>query len=135
MKATDLMIGDWILVQDAPNAGFRPCRVTIGLLHNLLISNETKRSVMPLRLTPEFLEKSGFEKTEESPLSKYYRKCLCENTILIIECHVRANYVNIYCHPNGDTFGISASIKDCYVHELQHALKLCGIEKEIKICE
>ena len=119
MKATDLMIGDWVLVKDAPSAEFRPCRVTIGLLRNLLISNETKRSVKPIPLTKEILEKNGFYKSEvgkRDEIGNYFLEKY-DAPILFFSIH----------YDDGRDIGNRIE----YVHELQHALKLCGIEKEI----
>ena len=121
MKATDLMIGDWVLVQDAPNAGFRPCRVTIGLLRNLLISNETKRSVMPIPLTPEILEKNA-----TSIERGYYIFGKYPNTLYVMfDSQAGVRIIEGDC----EYYGIELK----YVHELQHALKLYRIEKEVVV--
>ena len=89
--------------------------------------------IEPIPLTPEILEKNGFEKC---------RNHSWHNEIL------RQIYVRIVCLPEKDRnlhssvwrFDfpciVSAGADDVsfrcdYVHELQHVLKLCRIEKEI----
>ena len=74
----------------------------------------------PIPLTPEILEKNGFKdmgffgKLEIGPW-----RLICDSGNLAVLHEGREEeYINI---------PIS------YVHELQHALRLCGIEKEIEI--
>lgn len=76
----------------------------------------------PIPLTPEILEKNGFrlqsDRSELGKLDTYW----FGNELGAFRIH-RLN--------NGDyQFGL---VKIKNVHELQHALRLCGIEKEIKI--
>lgn len=146
MKASELMIGDWVYAIDIDNGEKHPCRA-----NNLEYDYTNKRgdfcvdfyetgyeaewpdvafNVEPIPLTPEILEKNGFEKRrggefiydedDENIFMVYYPKSM--------------NYNGIY-----DYIDISrgcVEIKELpiqYVHELQHALRLCGIKKEIKI--
>ena len=82
----------------------------------------------PIPLTPEILEKNGFGYIESnSELSHYYlgEPRYCANMDLHIgtdrEGHFWLNYYN------NSIYGLN------YIHQLQHALRLCGIEKEIKL--
>lgn len=89
----------------------------------------------PIPLTPEILEKNGFIGgeyksytgyvwyLEEKGFSKIGFTMSCEKSILWGE----------KIKPNG-SIGDNFSIPNIqFVHELQHALRLCGIDKEIEI--
>lgn len=81
-----------------------------------------RNEIVPIPLTPEILEKNGFElqrdKSELGTLDTYW----LGSELGAFRIH-RLN--------NGDyQFGL-AKIRN--VHELQHALRLCGIDKEIEL--
>ena len=120
MKAKDLMIGDWvnIAVEEYNN----PTRIReIGSFWVKVIKDEMEYSnilVTPIPLTPEILEKNGFVRSEVFVEWKY-------------------EYEDIYMlwkpFPWLSVLSDGSELKfPCeYVHQLQHALRLCGIEKEI----
>lgn len=122
MKATELMIGDWIQV---PPSGIRKMKIT-WLQEDFGEIND----IEPVPLTPEILEKNGFEdigdetwQLEEKPywfwvdfLNHQYG---CEFDTSTYENEDDEHRLKLY--------GIPA------VHELQHAMKLCGIEKQIEL--
>lgn len=77
--------------------------------------------VEPIPLTPEILEKNGFK---YNPFSTGFYECKTEDgNIACTMSNWWSFYVNDNIIPN----------RFHYVHELQHALKLCGIEKEIEL--
>ena len=88
------------------------------------------RDLIPLPITHEILKKNGFgyiEKTVfayDTLLFHYYpgEEHICEN----MDFHIGTNGQTYWLNVNGNTI---RRLK--YVHELQHALRLCGIEKEI----
>ena len=129
MKANELMLGDWVMDGDMPT---RVTSITrVGIVETMRrISNI--EVVEPIPITPEILEKNGFEKTHcglnaiiytFSDDDEYYALAIDEYT----ESIWRVEYTN--CEMNFPLVRIMV----CSVHELQHALKLCGIEKEIVI--
>lgn len=80
----------------------------------------------PIPLTPEILEKNGFEKNS----ANYYRivinKKLAGDGFEMQEISVsEKNLLLIFT----STCDVRINIK--HVHELQHVLRLCGIDKEI----
>ena len=128
MKPNEIQIGDWVYSTFSK----LPCKVTYLKLHESgYASVETTNvvgvkdiaSLVPIPITPEILEKNGFihytvtdfymwkeESSEPIHLDNYN-----ENG-----WRLRINCDNIPC--------------ECkYVHQLQHALKLCGIEKTIEL--
>ena len=128
MEAKELMIGDWLFYRGQFNAfPFKVEQITKrkvgyhaepneGRLHYIILS-ECK----PIPITPEFLERNGFEKVQ----SLYYLKSL--NKVYI--CYIEYNIANNCLFINDGLIPMPIT----YVHQLQHALKLCGIEKEITI--
>lgn len=69
--------------------------------------------IEPIPLTAEILEKNGFVQDDESWWYKDFRIVLSSSKGVSLVC--------------------GRQIKFCYVHELQHALRLCGIEKTIEL--
>ena len=117
MKAEELMIRDWVRIKITQ--------------HNTTVTNIDANSVYteavfpvrydeiePVPLTSEILEKNGLTKHAYGFSFQYLK----------LNGNLR----------NDDTvyFTITISGKDItidYVHQLQHALRLCGIEKEITL--
>ena len=97
--------------------------------------NETQmivtRNLNPIQLTPEILEKNKMREFEhrnpgqgDNLIKKWWHKD-------------GSYYVSLYSVGDEYTYTVGDSItRICrirYVHELQHALQLCGIKKEIII--
>ena len=89
--------------------------------------------VKPILLIPEILEKNGFKR---DPLWHHCDKDLCDYTISVQLGYAnKIEYIKIAekgkdnVIPSERTKMYLTHIK--YVHQLQHALRLCGIEKEI----
>ena len=128
MKASDLMVGDWVL-DTYTNKPMMIEDINGG-------NPRFGQDLEPIPLTPEILKKNGF---------KEYGKDDTDGAILYVL--------------GDDFFGVSVwvNIEPCllgiwriwagksqsysridelpisFVHELQHALRLCGIDKEIEL--
>lgn len=140
MECSDLMIGDWVFDGD------EVARVT-SLTCDGIIETTRRISnieiVTPILLTPEILEKNGFKLVEGElylPAPRYVwieggkRDCFIEvilynPPIRGVEFLVRINAEST--HESGINLTHSCDIE--YIHQLQHALKLCKIDKEIMI--
>lgn len=109
MKIDEVMLGDIV------SAGGRPIHVTLAVLNNWSYNIE------PIPLTPEILEKNGLAK--DSYGCHFY-----EDEYMALEISVEEE--GIYWTINYNEYDI---LKLKYVHELQHALRLCGINKEIVV--
>jgi len=125
MKATDLMIDDWIKLKDAKlgNVNFVGPVVQIKSItgRHVLVPNSkglledvVEEYLLPIPLTPEILEKNGFSDDYCNDDLSYAQSC--------------GDVIGI--HINGEN-GLMDEMYFKFVHELQHALRLCGIEKEI----
>jgi hypothetical protein len=131
MKATDLMLGDYVKVKPSgmiikvaaihqKKVGYHSCQSKLEWVRRDLIE--------PIPLTPEILEKNGFESiiTVFNGLTYQYAS---KNE----ECRVR-----VFINDKNIATGIEIDSKVCwlncdcsFVHELQHALRLCDVGKEI----
>ena len=126
----DLMFGDWV---DAEGYG-----QVKGLFIDkedhcpqVLIRDEVWypfNLIEPIPLTPEILEKNGFEKNKfVKSFSEYVLK-KGESEIIVARGEIEEMWIRrtlaerAYCLPYPK-----------YVHELQHALRLCGIDLDIKL--
>ena len=126
------MIGDWV---NLSKGGWSENR-QVELIDIEMIA-ESVYLAEPLPITLEILEKNGFENDfyEEESVADYH-------TIRLEGYSLRHNigeadgYLVTWC--NGG-INVTTDLNGCvqkdisYVHELQHALRLCGIEKEIEL--
>lgn len=134
MKATDLMIGDWVQFSYRhPETDERVVRVfqitqIEAQLGDYYVWSEKNGRVchpewlQPIPLTPEILEKNGFQDIS------YKRKKL----------ETEHDFFALQKGEDGENLWwwelfFSPILPINTVHELQHALRLCGIEKEIEL--
>ena len=113
MKANELMIGDWVL----------DTRTGTPLRVNPFMAELEVQEWMPIPLTPEILEKNGFVYAD-LPFENFYEGY----GLRIYGGNFADGHSNWYI-----ICGINVSMNVTHVHELQHALKLCKIDKEIKL--
>jgi hypothetical protein len=95
-------------------------KVMVDMLHGNYYQVDIA-SIHPIPLTPEILEKIGFYRSEiptRDEIGNYYHRKIAPSSIFVS-----------MSFEDGRDFG--NEIK--YLHELQHALKLCGIDKEIVV--
>ena len=130
MKANELMVGDWVqnplgakgwvkeirLLPKDPDGfgGYYLVDIAYSKDGDSYARLEAKE-LSPIPLTPEILKKNGF--VIES-------RC----------CHDSLQYCELV-----DGLWIDITGENCfegkleYIHQLQHALRICGIEKEIEL--
>lgn len=119
MKAEELMRFDWVSLEDDDT----PRQVDwirsgeVGLFWN---KNVTPPYLKPVPLTAEILEKNGFERSEVFVEWKYEN----DNVYMIYKPFP---YLKIQMEECIIAFPCK------YIHQLQHALRLCGIEKTIEL--
>lgn len=113
MKSNELMPGDWVYYG----------KMVVPILQ--LSINREYPSIKPIPITPEILEKNGFEKQGFPGWQIYTDK-----------------YMIIWRNDYPNVLDIRSFSSECgsfhrqhidYVHELQHALRLCNIVKEIMV--
>lgn len=122
MKATDLMIGDWIMADGVPaqilSLGSKGATITGGLDKACHYDN-----MQPIPLTPEILEKNVTHYIEREYMNFFPIGNKDAATIIVYK---RKSKQFVLLDKS-----LSEVCKIKYVHELQHALRLCGIDKEI----
>lgn len=140
MKATDLMIGDWVLISVWDCKPF-PSKVTSinynsyqGKDYDDWIDTEDEEDiemndVQPITLTPEILEKNGFEKKEDDEGQELYSLLLGEWAITYMSIF-GCPYLTIEDVLDYDRAHSVLNLKDTvyHVHELQHELRKIGYE-------
>lgn len=138
MKAKELMIGDWVIFKaETP----KMCKVVSidtdngnYIRQSLTDTYYTEDCFEPIPITAEILEKSGFERQQ---LNKYQTQCTfsdchCSITVTFLDALVLGNEERgAELTITGAMFHIDMEVE--YVHQLQSALRLVGIEKEVKI--
>ena len=111
----DLMVGDWVEIDNEFTDVVRIYRDEIG---TFCMDEFPISKVSPIPITTEILEKNGINRRgngcEYMSFEKGYN-------ILFIASNKMFHIHNERC--------FNGHLK--YVHELQHALRLCGIDKEI----
>jgi hypothetical protein len=143
MKANELMIGDWV-VYDGDVEYTNPIKVEgIDIATGALVTSDREDvgidNIQPIPLTGEILEKNGFYASE---VSSHHIKYVCstgpidEFADIVLICgkdnkgkwHWDCLELRIHYY-RGDIH----QFKINYVHELQHAVRLCGIEKDFEL--
>ena len=127
MKAADLMIGDLVIRKDVPEEPMHvyDIKTSAGVVYldqDGRGVTEKFENIEPIPLTKEILEKNGFEgdvylwiNVGDEKTLEYYP---FEHRLILWYEEGKNQEILFKCH--------------CfYVHEFQHALKLCGIKKEI----
>lgn len=126
MKANELMIGDWVFFNGKPNKVTSLLVTDLGV-DQIYVFGKTcqvatiSEYIEPIPITPKILEKNGFVKYGD-----YYE---WNNKLEKIIWFIEDGYTNITSMKNDAI----CDRKISNVHELQHVLRICGIEKQINL--
>lgn len=145
MKASELSIGDWVKVLNyywdgSPYIGQVDGIVKKHGTYYLQFVDAFSADIdrcEPIPLTPEILQKNGFELKEEDETHTTYVSVWNGNAIISFAFFKETMYdvdTVLQCEFGFD--GGLDRLHHChtqYVHQLQHALRLCGFEKEIEL--
>lgn len=139
MKTNELMIGDFVQVEPSGMAiristihkkevGYHTCQNRISFVKEELLD--------PIPLTPEILKKNGFNVVDENELLVEYawhdNNSYTSISVTFYKTPIYGVNVLFRCERNFS--GGCDKIHNChidFIHELQQALRLCKIEKEI----
>ena len=115
MKENELMVGDWVLINDTQ----LQIQIIDGIDGEIMAGDElycliedrvhSEDKVEPIPLTAEILEKNGFKDDGASWWYKDFHISLSVTKNLTLIC--------------------GRTIQFSFVHELQHALRLCGLNE------
>jgi len=151
MKSEELMIGDWVAITEPDDFHGYIGKVAITnaetnyiMVHisNMHLHDVFVEDLQPIELTEEILKKNGFENIPYAGIDcnkvwllheiSYYGKSFPLHTNDIM---LRYNILNhcwsIFFNIGGVHSDFRTVTTIFYVHELQHLLKICKIEKEI----
>lgn len=135
MEATDLMIGDWVCLKDDTKSEL-PLKVDGVLTDDISLEGEgflggVDGLIRPIPLTPEILEKNGWY--SKSVLQGDGPSWLYEEGGMTILLHFPTEqYTGLLYILDGQIIRNIHSFMwngTLYVHELQHALRLCGLDE------
>lgn len=121
LHVKDLMVEDWIKTP----YDISRIETIYGTAERIQTSSLIELSIdeiEPIPLTLEILEKNGWRSRLDGSGEFYLEKPLVDDVIV-------TKTITVFQMNHGSFCGLSIH----YVHELQHALRLCGIEKEITL--
>lgn len=140
LRALNLMIGDWVKVtDDDTDDSFIGQVKAIDELENINVQEGEDVAypysidcLEPIPLTPEILEKNGFVKQGFDGWEIDHKN---DDGIMDWMTLWRNDYIrpHLLIKSFVSLLGSFSSFGINYVHQLQHALRLCGIEKEIEL--
>lgn len=122
MKATELMIGDWVNIEyGGAGFGFAPVKV-------VCITEDNTEWLYPIPLTEEILKANGFDIIQDGDSLTIWKQKDDEygNEVYDITIYASKGVMRF------DTcvrFHGTIRKNIYYVHELQHALRLCGLNE------
>lgn len=136
MNIQELSVGDWIKTNDEDYRGARECTIQniekwrnnyVLVVKFKDVSIDTLGSCCfdPIPLTTEILEKNGLEFIDDGNDAIIF---LCSDMYWAKLC-VGDCFWSIGVHSKDRLDAVICDVK--YVHQLQHALRLAGIEKDI----
>ena len=125
MKLTDLAILDWVLINNTPHK----IQAIDSIDAEILADDElyyvgedrchSEDKIEGIPITPEILEKNGFIKVNSQRYDYGYPDT---------DCYVKVNPKKNMIHVNGRNAN-SNLYSHSFVHELQRALRLCGLNE------
>jgi len=128
MKANELMVGDWVYIKDYPMIK-SPQRIRPEHFVRSLVDFE------PIPLTSDILEKNGFVSNKHVYPYPYYEYINEEDEVKIGFAYPQGNrtsYKEPWVYIDSEHVFIE-HLPCIFVHQLQHALRLCGIDKTIEL--
>lgn len=139
MKAEELMIGDWVYwkgkpVQIAQISGIKYSfgHIDVVLAHcndNNILETHDIKSIKPIPINPEFLELNGFKKSG----SYYIDECADEDGNSVIKDYEIIYWDDKHCSIQNLITEDEIEFYCPSVHQLQQAMRLCEITKEITL--
>ena len=128
IRQRDLSIGDWVDAGGEPAkiiqlgiVGRNKAKGLSGQMYGFLTSSE----IEPIPITSEILKSNGWYEEDYDTCTDY----ITDNTIIMYNKE-RKDWKA--CIMNGSPV-VRVKVFFTYVHELQHALRLAGLDKDIKL--
>lgn len=135
LQISELSVGDWVMVDGEPAKAMRLTMAGRSIFRGLSgqIYGSVGGDIFPLPITPEILDKNGFTRewgafTHITMVGDKVRTISFKEGYLLVS--KRGARKNAFEYPDTEA---QIAIPCLYVHELQHALRLAGIDKEIEL--
>ena len=149
MNANELMIGDWVYAKvQVDDTGTEPVfertpkRVTdlTNSINGIYVEGTSQfagAEIEPIPLTQEVLEKNGFVCVEVGD-NGIGTPAKFRNRFEKWECRTQWHTFHVFYDRIRHSFSLNAAYSNHiegmqYVHELQHALRISGIDKEVEL--
>lgn len=135
MRIEELSVGDWVKYKEREWQVFSLDKFTgeVGLWRKDSQLTEDVTYIEPIPLTPEILEKSGFEPPRKNVMFDTWTYKDAPMFISLANSKY-TDYAYYMTYEREGLRGLNQMSFPIYnVHELQHALRLAGIEKEIEV--
>lgn len=134
MKANSLMIGDIVNLcyRDLPlkvlGLDVRNKSILVEVQDNFKLKIAyDEEEIKPIPLTEEILKANGWKKNDPHWVSTLRRYCDKDGSKWSLSFTLQKGIWDAYIHNGGD-LNIN-KFHPMYVHELQHALRLCGLNE------
>ena len=139
MKANELMIGDWVRIKDLKDPIKRISCIDeyLGVVdfwdgEKCIVTSIN--NVLPIPLTMEILVRNKFRKND---IEYIYQNIANDGYVYVMlqdmGCGTWDITIKNYNKFEDKQTVFKANDMFLHLHELQHALRLCGIEKEIEL--
>ena len=141
LNCKSLMIGDLVLYGQCFAIIKELCNGYVTILCSINGQNEyvkvTYDNIEPIPLTKEILERIGFGSLTDEMFSACETETYSNQELKIYLSHIGCEYnpvqLVVYMGYEPQERVVLRMMPCQYVHELQHALRLCKIEKEIEL--
>ena len=145
MKATELMLGDWVYAKvQVDDTGTEPVfertpkRVTdlTNSINGIYVEGTSQfagAEIEPIPLTTEILEQNGFVPIRQNAVEPYYWQYFDKKDGSIMNAFRRI-YRGLWIECSNATTEASTNKQCEFVHELQHVIKNTEIEMEVVVC-
>lgn len=128
LKIRDLSVGDWVKMGGEPAkilqlgiAGRNKAKGLSGQMYGFITSSE----IEPISITPEILKNNGWYEDDCDTYTDY----ITDNTTIM--CNKERKDWKACIINNSPVIRVKVFFS--YVHELQHALRLAGLDEDIKL--
>ena len=126
LKISDLSVGDWVRYRDRE---WEVCSIyqftgEVGLFRKDSQICESIEDIDPIPITAEILEANGFERSTSQFIVYHTDK-------VWISYNKPSETWSVTMYINDFTSNLHANI--LHIHQLQHALRLAGVDKEINL--
>lgn len=134
------MIGDWVLYDGEPNIITEVSEIIHGEATVCFVGNNYMANIdeiKPIPITSEILKRNGFGSLTDEMFSACETETYSNQELKIYLSHIGCEYnpvqLVVYMGYEPQERVVLRMMPCQYVHELQHALRLCKIDKDIKL--